>query len=91
MDVTSKITSNFGCLPSPAFIDFLDVGGSGTMTISQEIANLTEDSRQDLPEENVLIGSIQGTVVGLRYYTGTVGISHRHTHTHTHTHTDRHR
>uniref|UniRef100_A0A671SZG5 Helicase-like transcription factor n=1 Tax=Sinocyclocheilus anshuiensis TaxID=1608454 RepID=A0A671SZG5_9TELE len=27
---------------------------------------------QDLPEENVQIGSIQGTVVGLRYYTGTV-------------------
>uniref|UniRef100_A0A8C1YJB3 Helicase-like transcription factor n=1 Tax=Cyprinus carpio TaxID=7962 RepID=A0A8C1YJB3_CYPCA len=42
------------------------------MTISQEIANLTEDSGQDLPEENVQIGSIQGTVVGLRYYTGTV-------------------
>uniref|UniRef100_A0A673MR74 Helicase-like transcription factor n=1 Tax=Sinocyclocheilus rhinocerous TaxID=307959 RepID=A0A673MR74_9TELE len=42
------------------------------MTISQEIANLTEDSGQDLPEENVHIGSIQGTVVGLRYYTGTV-------------------
>uniref|UniRef100_A0A8C1SM49 Helicase-like transcription factor n=1 Tax=Cyprinus carpio TaxID=7962 RepID=A0A8C1SM49_CYPCA len=53
-----------------AFIDFLDVGS--TMTISQEIANLTEDSGQDLPEENVQIGSIQGTVVGLRYYTGTV-------------------
>ncbi|XP_016127281.1 helicase-like transcription factor isoform X2 [Sinocyclocheilus grahami] len=56
--------------PRYAFIDFLDVGG--TMTISQEIANLTEDSGQDLPEENVQIGSIQGTVVGLRYYTGTV-------------------
>lgn len=46
------------------------------MTISQEIANLTEDSGQDLPEENVQIGSIQGTVVGLRYYTGTVGNTH---------------
>uniref|UniRef100_A0A8C2KRX0 Helicase-like transcription factor n=1 Tax=Cyprinus carpio TaxID=7962 RepID=A0A8C2KRX0_CYPCA len=56
--------------PRYAFIDFLDVGS--TMTISQEIANLTEDSGQDLPEENVQIGSIQGTVVGLRYYTGTV-------------------
>ncbi|XP_058603407.1 helicase-like transcription factor isoform X2 [Onychostoma macrolepis] len=56
--------------PRYAFIDFLDVGG--TMTISQEIANLTEDSGQDLPEENVQIGSIQGTVVGLRYYTGKV-------------------
>ncbi|XP_052404180.1 helicase-like transcription factor [Carassius gibelio] len=56
--------------PRYAFIDFLDVGG--TMTISQEIANLTEDSVQDLAEENVQIGLIQGTVVGLRYYTGTV-------------------
>uniref|UniRef100_A0A671P3Y2 Helicase-like transcription factor n=1 Tax=Sinocyclocheilus anshuiensis TaxID=1608454 RepID=A0A671P3Y2_9TELE len=64
------MTSNSCCHPSSAFIDFLDVGG--TMTISQEIANLTEDSGQDLPEENVQIGSIQGTVVGLRYYTGTV-------------------
>uniref|UniRef100_A0A8C1YCD3 Helicase-like transcription factor n=1 Tax=Cyprinus carpio TaxID=7962 RepID=A0A8C1YCD3_CYPCA len=64
------MNSNSCCHPSSALIDFLDVGG--TMTISQEIANLTEDSGQDLPEENVQIGSIQGTVVGLRYYTGTV-------------------
>ncbi|KAK2901000.1 hypothetical protein Q8A67_009115 [Cirrhinus molitorella] len=56
--------------PRYEFIDFLDVGG--TMTLSQEIANLSQDSGQDLPEENVQIGSIQGTVVGLRYYTGTV-------------------
>lgn len=43
------------------------------MTISQEIANLTEDSGQDLEaEESVQIGSIQGSVVGLRYYTGMV-------------------
>uniref|UniRef100_A0A8C1SBB5 Helicase-like transcription factor n=1 Tax=Cyprinus carpio TaxID=7962 RepID=A0A8C1SBB5_CYPCA len=64
------MNSNSCSHPSSALIDFLDVGG--TMTISQEIANLTEDSGQDLPEENVQIGSIQGTVVGLRYYTGTV-------------------
>lgn len=68
------MNSNSCSHPSSALIDFLDVGG--TMTISQEIANLTEDSGQDLPEENVQIGSIQGTVVGLRYYTGTVGITH---------------
>ncbi|XP_050983555.1 helicase-like transcription factor [Labeo rohita] len=56
--------------PRYEFIDFLDVGN--TMTLTQEIANLTEDSGQDRPEDNVQIGSIQGTVVGLRYYTGTV-------------------
>lgn len=45
------------------------------MTISQEIANLTEDGGQELEaEESVQIGSIQGSVVGLRYYTGMVGI-----------------
>lgn len=44
-------------------------------TISQEISNLTEDAGQDLEtEENVEIGSIQGTVVGLRYYPGVVRI-----------------
>ncbi|XP_016386538.1 helicase-like transcription factor [Sinocyclocheilus rhinocerous] len=67
---TAALPHNPSTSPRYAFIDFLDVGG--TMTISQEIANLTEDSGQDLPEENVHIGSIQGTVVGLRYYTGTV-------------------
>ncbi|XP_043080880.1 helicase-like transcription factor [Puntigrus tetrazona] len=56
--------------PRYALVDFLDVGGA--TSISQEIARLTEESGQDLPEENVQIGSIQGTVVGLRYYTGTV-------------------
>ncbi|XDV27276.1 hypothetical protein PO909_030836, partial [Leuciscus waleckii] len=57
--------------PRYAFIDFMDVGG--TVTISQEIANLTEDGGQDLEaEESVQIGSIQGSVVGLRYYTGMV-------------------
>jgi len=51
----------------------MDVGG--TVTISQEIADLTEDRGQELEaEESVQIGSIQGSVVGLRYYTGTVGI-----------------
>lgn len=51
----------------------MDVGR--TETISQEIANLTEDAGQDLEaEESVQIGSIQGSVVGLRYYTGTVYI-----------------
>ncbi|KAG1969627.1 helicase-like transcription factor [Pimephales promelas] len=54
-----------------ALIDFMDVGG--TVTISQEIADLTEDRGQELEaEESVQIGSIQGSVVGLRYYTGTV-------------------
>ncbi|XP_042629431.1 helicase-like transcription factor isoform X2 [Cyprinus carpio] len=67
---SSNINASTSASPRYALIDFLDVGG--TMTISQEIANLTEDSGQDLPEENVQIGSIQGTVVGLRYYTGTV-------------------
>ncbi|XP_051556684.1 helicase-like transcription factor [Myxocyprinus asiaticus] len=57
--------------PRYAFIDFLNVGR--TETISQEIANLTEDSGQDLEtEESVQIGTIQGTVVGLRYYSGVV-------------------
>ncbi|XP_056091436.1 helicase-like transcription factor [Rhinichthys klamathensis goyatoka] len=57
--------------PRYAFIDFMDVGG--TVTISQEIANLTEDGGQELEaEESVQIGSIQGSVVGLRYYTGMV-------------------
>lgn len=49
----------------------MDVGR--TETISQEIENLTEDAGQDLEaEESVQIGSIQGSVVGLRYYTGMV-------------------
>lgn len=49
----------------------MDVGS--TMTLSQEIANLTEDAGQELEAEgNVLFGSIQGLIVGLRYYTGTV-------------------
>lgn len=57
--------------PRYAFIDFLDVGRAET--ISQEIANLTEDAGQDLDtEESIEIGSIQGTVVGLRYYSGVV-------------------
>lgn len=54
-----------------AFIDFLDLGRAET--ISQEIANLTEDAGQDLEtEESGEIGYIQGTVVGLRYYSGVV-------------------
>ncbi|XP_048018521.1 LOW QUALITY PROTEIN: helicase-like transcription factor [Megalobrama amblycephala] len=57
--------------PRYALIDFMDVGR--TETISQEIENLTEDAGQDLEaEESVQIGSIQGSVVGLRYYTGMV-------------------
>ncbi|XP_051990678.1 helicase-like transcription factor [Xyrauchen texanus] len=57
--------------PRYAFIDFLNVGQ--TETISQEIANLTEDAGLDLEaEESVQIGTIQGTVVGLRYYSGVV-------------------
>ncbi|XP_056599172.1 helicase-like transcription factor isoform X3 [Triplophysa dalaica] len=57
--------------PRYAFIDFLDLGRAET--ISQEIANLTEDAGQDLEsEESREIGYIQGTVVGLRYYSGVV-------------------
>lgn len=64
-------TPSISASPRYAFIDFLDVGRAET--ISQEIANLTEDAGQDLDtEESVQIGYIQGTVVGLRYYSGVV-------------------
>ncbi|XP_062381444.1 helicase-like transcription factor [Sardina pilchardus] len=57
------------------FIDFLDVDHTETVTLSQAIQNSSEDvsASQDLENEaNVLFGNIQGTVVGLRYYTGVV-------------------
>lgn len=57
------------------FIDFMDVDHTETVTLSQAILNSAEDvsASQDLENEtNVLFGNIQGTVVGLRYYTGVV-------------------
>lgn len=57
------------------FIDFLNVDHTETITLSQAIRNSSEDvsAIQDLENEaNVLFGNIQGTVVGLRYYTGVV-------------------
>ncbi|XP_009296828.1 helicase-like transcription factor isoform X2 [Danio rerio] len=71
MQSSSSSTASSSTPPRYAFIDFMDVGS--TMTLSQELANLTEDAGQELEAEgNVLFGSIQGLIVGLRYYTGAV-------------------
>ncbi|KAG7457137.1 hypothetical protein MATL_G00243360 [Megalops atlanticus] len=54
-------------------IDFF--GTDQTETLSQAIRRSAEDttaSVEDEPEANVLFGTIQGSVVGLRYYTGVV-------------------
>lgn len=57
------------------FIDFLDVDHTETVTLSQAIQISSEEvppSQDTENEANVSFGYIQGTVVGLRYYTGVV-------------------
>ncbi|KAI4872692.1 hypothetical protein NFI96_032483 [Prochilodus magdalenae] len=52
-----------------SFFDFMDVDQSESLSQSTSSAGGPSDQDQ---EENLLIGSIQGTIVGLRYYTGVV-------------------
>ncbi|KAL6471721.1 hypothetical protein MHYP_G00203710 [Metynnis hypsauchen] len=52
-----------------SLFDFLDVDQSESLSQSSSSAGGGSDQDQ---EENILIGSIQGTIVGLRYYTGVV-------------------
>ncbi|XP_037402325.1 helicase-like transcription factor isoform X1 [Pygocentrus nattereri] len=54
-----------------SLFDFLDVDQSESLSQSSSSAGGGSDQDQD-QEENLLIGSIQGTIVGLRYYTGVV-------------------
>ncbi|KAL7832447.1 hypothetical protein AOLI_G00299950 [Acnodon oligacanthus] len=54
-----------------SLFDFLDVDQSESLSQSSSSAGGGSDQDQD-QEENLLMGSIQGTVVGLRYYTGVV-------------------
>lgn len=54
-----------------SFFDFMDV--DQPESLSQTGGSSSDSSQDQDGEENVLIGSIQGTIVGLRYYTGTVG------------------
>ncbi|XP_036421333.1 helicase-like transcription factor isoform X2 [Colossoma macropomum] len=54
-----------------SLFDFLDVDQSESFSQSSSSAGGSSDQDQD-QEENLLIGSIQGTIVGLRYYTGVV-------------------
>ncbi|KAJ8270339.1 hypothetical protein GJAV_G00113220 [Gymnothorax javanicus] len=59
-----------------SFIDFFGNVTGQTETLSQAIRRSAEDSAasaaEDDVEENVLFGTLRGSVVGLRYYTGVV-------------------